>query len=258
MSFLGCKPANVVKYSGGAVSAAVVVEACDSAVSYDVGRLYLLKLSIETASGAEGAVELEGLARASDSTTARDAVAVSKAIGVAWRTLYPTSMELVTSSTFNALNLLLFKLYKLFSLLDMLRLGVDSSTGLDLVAKFIPDPVFPRLRLYDSSTGLWIPCQVGDRCRAGIEPDPRDNYVLTYFFEDAYDWDFDDAKVVVLDEGETFLLEIYKGEAYDPHYWYYDGTLIVSVTQPHELPYRLYACVRVDKLTKDLVEHWRV
>jgi hypothetical protein len=121
----------------------------------------------------------------------------------------------------------------------------------------VKPPEFPRLQLYDSHTNLWIPCKEGDRCKVIKEEDIRENYVCTYVFEESYDWDWNDAKVIVLDEDKNWHLEIYKGDAMDPHRWYYDNIIIVDLPSGHRLPYELFAHVIVDKKEKNIIHFWR-
>jgi len=121
----------------------------------------------------------------------------------------------------------------------------------------VKPPDFQRLQLCNVEGNIWVSCKEGDRCKAIKEDDNRQNYVCTYIFEDAVDYDFNDAKVIVLDEDENWHLEVYRGEAGATHIWYYDTIKIVEISTRTYIPYQLIAHIIVDKKNKDLIQFWR-
>ncbi len=141
---------------------------------------------------------------------------------------------------------------------------------LDYIAPYVPtrvppetEPEFPRLRLYNSTNGITVYCTKNPRTHYGKESGMPSNYVYSYWFEDGWDWDYDDALVRIYWEFPNWKLEIYKGTAADVHNWYYDDTFIVGT--PSGFPpdvsksgeYHLYAAVWLDGRTKDLVKYER-
>jgi hypothetical protein len=121
----------------------------------------------------------------------------------------------------------------------------------------VKPPEFPRLQLWTSTLNTYIPCKQDKQVIVIKEEDTRENYVCTYVFEDWQDYDWNDCKVVVLNEGENWHLEIYRGEALAKHVWYYDTIKIVEISTRTYLPYQLIAHVIVDKKNKDLIQFWR-
>ena len=119
------------------------------------------------------------------------------------------------------------------------------------------EPEFSRLRLYDSTSRVTVYCTKNNRTHYGKESGMPSNYVYTYWFEESNDWDFDDAMVRIYWEYPNWRLDIYKGEAYDVHNWYYDTTLIVgNLTDYHPHgQYQIHASVWVDGRTKNLVKY---
>jgi hypothetical protein len=118
-------------------------------------------------------------------------------------------------------------------------------------------PEFPILVLLQYDENIRIPCKQSDQCKVVVEEDGRENYICTYVFEDGYDYDWDDAIVKVLDEGENWHLEIYKWDTNEPHRWFYDENIIVDLPSEHRGAPELFAHVIVDKKTQDLIQFWR-
>ena len=118
-------------------------------------------------------------------------------------------------------------------------------------------PEFPRLQLWTSALNTYIPCKQDKQVIVFKEDDNRPNYICTYVFDDWQDYDWNDCKVVVLDEDENWHLEIYRGEASAKHVWYYDTIKIVEISTRTYLPYQLIAHIIVDKKNKDLIQFWR-
>ena len=119
------------------------------------------------------------------------------------------------------------------------------------------EPEFSRLRLYDSTSRITVYCTKNQRTHYGKESGMPSNYVYTYWFEDSTDWDYNDAMVRIYWEFPNYRLDIGRGSAGDPHYWYYDNTLIVGpITEfVGGGVYKIYASVWVDGRTKNLVKY---
>jgi hypothetical protein len=168
----------------------------------------------------------------------------------------PSTFDILDARMMNAISYALYHMHKaiLRKTQYIADIGSVSEVSTLWVGPPESEPEFPRLRLYNRSYGITVYCTKNPRTQYGKESGMPSNYVYTYWFEDRYDYDYNDAMVRIYWEPPNYRLDIYRGHAGDIHDWYYDDTLIVTTTETTLKPgeYVLHASVWVDTATKDL------